>query len=126
MFRIRHPNVVQLVSHDQPAGCKAVRSAGKAALRGTAPRSPHLLSLPWLQMGICTMPACIITEFCARGSLYDVLRAAAQDPELAAQLTWDRRLGMAIDAATGMLCVACSCRVALHLCGHVSAARHAR
>lgn len=33
-------------------------------------------------------------EYCSRGSLYDVLRAAAQQPDKAAELTWQRRLGM--------------------------------
>ena len=33
-------------------------------------------------------------EFCARGSLYDVLRRGRRDAEAAAQLTWRRRLGM--------------------------------
>ena len=42
-------------------------------------------------------------EYCARGSLYDVLRQGSQDPSAAAQLTVQRRLGMAFDAARGLL-----------------------
>ena len=34
---------------------------------------------------------------------YDVLRAAQRDPAAAAQLTWQRRLEMALDAAMGLL-----------------------
>lgn len=41
-------------------------------------------------------------EYCARGSLYDVLRVAAADPARAAELTWSRRLGFALDAALGL------------------------
>lgn len=44
------------------------------------------------------------TEYCERGSLYDILHAAAQSRSAAARLSWDLRLGMAIDAATGLLC----------------------
>ena len=48
---------------------------------------------------------CIITEYCARGSLCDVLRQASSDPrgQTARALTWSRRLSMAQDAAKGML-----------------------
>jgi len=47
---------------------------------------------------------CIVTEFCARGSLLDVLQAANRDRngETASALTWARRLNMALDAARGM------------------------
>ena len=44
-----------------------------------------------------------MTEYCSRGSLTAVLRAARLDPAAAAGLTWSRRLGMALDAAKGML-----------------------
>jgi serine/threonine protein kinase len=46
-------------------------------------------------------------EFCARGSLYDVLRTAGRQPGLAAELGWRRRLGMAFDAARGLLYLHC-------------------
>ncbi|PRW33300.1 Serine threonine- kinase CTR1 [Chlorella sorokiniana] len=54
-------------------------------------------------LGVCSLPACIITEFCRRGSLYDVLTKARKRPEAATQLTWELRLRMALDAATGLL-----------------------
>lgn len=55
-------------------------------------------------MGICKLPPCVVTEYCARGSLADVLRGGKQGkPGAAAELTWRRRLSMALDAATGML-----------------------
>ncbi|DBA83679.1 TPA: hypothetical protein ACH3X1_006228 [Trebouxia sp. C0004] len=54
-------------------------------------------------MGMCVEPPCIITEFCARGSLFDVLRKARTSPAFAQQLDWSRRLTMALDAAKGVL-----------------------
>lgn len=42
-------------------------------------------------------------EYCSRGSLYDCLAAAREHPVAAAQLTWRRRLSMAIDGGTGLL-----------------------
>ena len=46
-------------------------------------------------------------EYCSRGSLYDCLTAAHDQPEAAAQLTWRRRLCMAIDAGAGLLYLHC-------------------
>ncbi|KAL4433813.1 hypothetical protein ABPG75_000254 [Micractinium tetrahymenae] len=56
-------------------------------------RHPNVLSL----MGLCERLACIITEYCSRG------RQGPPAARAAARLTWKMRLGMAIDAATGML-----------------------
>lgn len=61
-------------------------------------RHPNVVQI----MGLCAHPPCLVTEFCERGSLTDCLRAARGDPAVAAQLTWRRRLTMAIDAALGM------------------------
>ena len=52
-----------------------------------------------LFMGLCLDPPCMVTEFCARGSLYDVLNKARAVPQLGAQLDWTRRLNIALDAA---------------------------
>ena len=38
-------------------------------------------------------------QWCARGSLFDVLTKAAKTPALAPQLDWARRIAMALDAA---------------------------
>ncbi|KAL4434012.1 hypothetical protein ABPG75_000453 [Micractinium tetrahymenae] len=62
-------------------------------------RHPNLVNF----MGLCMVPPCILTEFCAKGSLYAVLQRARQSGEAAAQLGWGRRLGMALDAAVGLL-----------------------
>lgn len=40
-------------------------------------------------------------EYCERGSLTDVLQAAREDPQQAAQLTWRRRLCMVRGASCG-------------------------
>lgn len=45
-------------------------------------------------LGVCAMPPCVVTEYCSRGSLSDVFRAARQQPEAAARLDWGRRLRM--------------------------------
>jgi len=54
-------------------------------------------------LGVCTFPPCIVTEYCDRGSLTDVLKKAKADPTVAKEVTWPRRLTMAVDAAQGML-----------------------
>ncbi|CAD7700283.1 unnamed protein product [Ostreobium quekettii] len=54
-------------------------------------------------LGVCLDPPCIVTEYCARGSLFDVLARAKERPEAnGKRLTWKRRMGMALDAAKGM------------------------
>jgi hypothetical protein len=53
-------------------------------------RHPHIVEF----MAVCTMPPCVVTEYCSLGSLSDVLRAARSNPAKAAQLRWPRRLGM--------------------------------
>lgn len=62
-------------------------------------RHPNVVSF----LGVCLEPPCIVTEFCARGSLTDVLRGAKATPAKASLLDWSRRLNMALDAAKGML-----------------------
>ncbi|KAL4441802.1 hypothetical protein ABPG77_003718 [Micractinium sp. CCAP 211/92] len=70
----------------------------EAAVMGRM-RHPNLVNF----MGLCMVPPCILTEFCAKGSLYNVLQRARQSSEASAQLGWQRRLGMALDAAVGLL-----------------------
>ncbi|PRW60140.1 Serine threonine- kinase CTR1 [Chlorella sorokiniana] len=62
-------------------------------------RHPNVVSF----MGICLTPPCIVTEWCAKGSLFDVLRSAARHPDRAAVLSMGLRLQMAVDAARGLL-----------------------
>ena len=61
-------------------------------------RSPYCV----IYMGVCIDPLACVTEFCSHGSLCDLLKGAAQTPELAAELTWERRLKMALQGALGM------------------------
>lgn len=61
-------------------------------------RSPYVV----LFMGVCRDPLAMVTEYCARGSVFDVLMQARVSPSTAACLTWQRRLRMALDAALGM------------------------
>jgi len=62
-------------------------------------RHPNII----LFLGVCATPPAIVTEYCARGSLYDLLKEAHDDPDIARQLDWTRRLSIAMDAAKGML-----------------------
>ena len=61
-------------------------------------------------MGLCLAPVCIIIEFCARGSLSDIIRKAATSTAFAQQMDWPKRLSMAMDAAK-----VCSATVVQHL-----------
>jgi len=56
-------------------------------------------------MGFCARPPAIATEFCARGSVGELLEKGIKDlgSPSAQELTWTRRLRMAQDAAAGML-----------------------
>ena len=51
---------------------------------------------------LAVLPPCCPAEYCSRGSLYDCLATAREQPAAAAQLTWPRRLAMAVDAAAGL------------------------
>ncbi len=44
-----------------------------------------------MYLGVCLQPPCVVTEYCARGSLNDVFKRARATPALAAQLDWGRR-----------------------------------
>jgi serine/threonine protein kinase len=55
-------------------------------------------------LGISEWPnPAIVTEWCARGSLYDVIDKAKKNTNFTQLLHWRRRLAMAMDAAKGML-----------------------
>lgn len=81
----------------------AVASASPSALLDEASlmaslRHPNVVNF----LGFCLAPPCIVTEYCTRGSVYDLISAAKADGA-AGELTWRRILDMAIGAATGML-----------------------
>lgn len=56
-----------------------------------------------LFLGSCAFPPGILTEYCLKGSLHEVLQQAKDSPACASELTWQRRLHVALDAAKGML-----------------------
>jgi serine/threonine protein kinase len=62
-------------------------------------RCPNIV----MYIGMCVSPPCVATEYCARGSLYDLLQDGRKNAEKAAELTWARRIGIATGAARGML-----------------------
>ena len=53
-------------------------------------RHPNVLGF----LGFSLAPPCLVTEFCARGSLADVLRSARGSARAAEKLSWQRRLQM--------------------------------
>ena len=55
-----------------------------------AMRHPNVVTL----MGVCAYPPALVTEYCSRGSLTDVLHGGARDAARARHLTWARRLHM--------------------------------
>lgn len=54
-----------------------------------AMRHPNVV----LYLGVCLDPPCVVTEYCARGSLNDVLKRALYNPRYAEQLDWRVRYG---------------------------------
>lgn len=53
-------------------------------------RHPNIVSF----LGVCALPPCVVTEFCARGSLDALLKLASRSRQLAEQLDWERRITM--------------------------------
>ncbi|GAB4821932.1 hypothetical protein N2152v2_008978 [Parachlorella kessleri] len=64
--------------------------------------------------GFCTAPPCVVTEYCSKGSLTEILRAARRTPPIAAKLNWPRRLSMLLDCAKGMLYLHCHSPPIIH------------
>lgn len=91
---------------DEDAAEKAM-TLSNPVLNGLAKESTMMAALRHPNvvgfLGICLSPPCMVTEFCARGSMTDVLRGGKSSPAKAAMLDWARRLNMALDAAKGML-----------------------
>ena len=55
-----------------------------------AMRHPNVVGF----LGVCASPPCVATEYCARGSLTDVLRGGKNNAAKAKLLDWTRRLNM--------------------------------
>lgn len=58
---------------------------------------PNIVTL----IGVVKYPAAIVTSYCERGSLASVIHEARRDPLAARELSWQRRLQVAVDAAVG-------------------------
>lgn len=78
---------------------EAIKTLEREVALMVSMRHPNVI----LFMGLCPEPPCVVTEYCSKGSLYDLLKAAKEDPAIARQLHWSRRLGFALDSAKGML-----------------------
>ena len=65
-----------------------------------AMRHPNVV----LYLGVCLDPPCVVTEYCARGSLNDVLKRALHNPKYAEQLDWRVRC-----TARTFCCSSCGC-----------------
>ncbi|KAI7842069.1 hypothetical protein COHA_004266 [Chlorella ohadii] len=91
------------LQHDSSGGIKLDKEVQRALDKEVnllkEMRHPNII----LFMGVVLEPAAVVTEYCARGSLYDLLKAARQNAGLAKALDWPKRISMALDAAKGML-----------------------
>jgi serine/threonine protein kinase len=98
---------VKLLAGSDPAAASRGSWRSSPALQALHKESSLMASLRHpnvvLFLGISYEPPAIVSEYCARGSLFDVLRAASMSEAAAASLSWPRRLRLALDAAKGML-----------------------
>jgi hypothetical protein len=95
---------VGLSSNDMMSGSNAPSVASTDALiKEVSVMAPLRHPNVALLVGYCMNPPCVALEYASRGSLFDVLQAANSNPAAAAELSWQRRLAMAADAAAGML-----------------------
>lgn len=69
-----------------------------------AMRHPNVV----LYLGVCLDPPCVVTEYCARGSLNDVLKRALYNPKYAEQLDWRVRYGPCLSCTRGEGCQECA------------------
>ena len=130
MARIRHPNLVSFLGLCMLPPCILTGKPRLACLWGSQAASRP----SWQRMP--DAPACLVpcllafrspaprrcrtrAEFCSRGSLYDVLRLANRQPDFAAELTWQRRLGMVRPArAAALLRLLLRCRASWGYSSH--------
>lgn len=96
-----------VTNNDEVDSNEAAMSLSSPMLEGLAKESSMMAALRHPNvvgfLGICLNPPCIVTEYCSRGSMTDVLRGGKSSPAKAALLDWNKRLNMALDAAKGML-----------------------
>lgn len=119
MAMMRHPNIIQFMGLCALPACILTGKTGGRSVGTSSRPASGIRHRPALLATTCInaarpAPATAAAELCSRGSLYDVLRGAARDPAKAAELTWQLRLRMALDAATGLLYLHCRTPQILH------------
>ena len=80
-----------------PRSCTRLRHRGQRSPRPSAEDLILALLSPAPEqgfLGVCPTPPCVVSDFCSRGSLGDVLKTARQSPSHAAALSWVTRLNM--------------------------------
>ncbi len=91
------------LSSVQSAPGVVVEAAPKALLEEVSImaslRHPNVVQF----LGFCLSPPCLAIEYCPRGSIYDIFVASETDENAMKELTWEKRVNMAIGTATGML-----------------------
>jgi len=99
MASFRHPNVVFLMALclERPSICNVVASHWYTIQKIRLEDTLVVSSLNQVVFG--PIRYSIATEFCVRGSLYDVLRKVQRCPGFAQQLDWCKCLCMLLDAA---------------------------
>ena len=86
-----HPN--------QPPSDGALLALQKEASIMASLRHPNCVQY----LGCCIDPPALVMEFCSRRSVDKILHDASRDPRAAKSLDWVHLLGIAADAAKGML-----------------------
>ena len=100
---------VKVLTHDtkrtagwnpnQPPSDGALMALQKEASIMASLRHPNCVQY----LGCCIDPPALVMEFCSRRSVDKILQDASNDPRAARSLDWVHLLGIAADAAKGML-----------------------
>ena len=86
-------------SNDKEPSEGALLALWKEASIMAALRHPNCVQY----LGCCLDPPSLVMEYCSRKSVDTILKEARNDPKVAKQLDWVHLLGIAADAAKGML-----------------------
>ena len=98
MASLRHPNVVRATSWSaQATACVKESGASRSLHCGSYRLNRSSPAAQVLFLGVCFKPPAMLTEFCARGSLLDILRKGLRD-----QVSF--RLACLHDVAAILLC----------------------